>query len=191
MRNRFFIDYHHILHNVKHLDLSDLGLWVRKNLVPPKNHFWRKSVQLIPELTCECEKVCPGSFSGEIKQNSTLYRTAVVCILPHNVGIQLTTKSICRHLKQVMLSRVACIESCFKRWTWPARHNQIMGTVSDLKRSKRELIAENIFLRQQLIVLERQVVGPKLTQHDRRVLEVLASRIQGWREALVVVKPET
>ena len=66
-----------------------------------------------------------------------------------------------------------------------------MSIVSDLKRSKGELIAENLFLRQQLIVLERQVVRPKLTPHDRRVLVLLASRIQGWREAPVVVKPDT
>ena len=36
-----------------------------------------------------------------------------------------------------------------------------MSTVADLKRSKPELIAENMFLRQQLIVLERQVVRPQ------------------------------
>jgi putative transposase len=66
-----------------------------------------------------------------------------------------------------------------------------MSTVADLKRSRGELIAENMFLRQQLGVLERQVIRPKLTQHDRRVLVLLASRIQGWREALVVVKPDT
>jgi putative transposase len=66
-----------------------------------------------------------------------------------------------------------------------------MSVVSDLKRSKSELIAENMFLRQQLIVVERQVLRPKLTQHDRRVLVLLASRIRGWREALVVVKPDT
>jgi hypothetical protein len=66
-----------------------------------------------------------------------------------------------------------------------------MSAVSDLRRSKGELIAENMFLRQHLIVLERQVVRPKLTQHDRRVLVLLASRMGGWREALVVVKPDT
>ena len=90
-----------------------------------------------------------------------------------------------------MRSSVACLESRFKRWTKPAKWNQIMSTVADLKRSKPELIAENMLLRQQLIVLERQVVRPKLTPHDRRVLVLLASRIAGWREALVVVKPDT
>jgi hypothetical protein len=60
----------------------------------------------------------------------------------------------------------------------------------DLKQSKRELIAENMFLRQPLIVLERQVVRPKMTQRDRQVPVLLASRIKGWREALIVVKPD-
>jgi putative transposase len=94
-------------------------------------------------------------------------------------------------LTQVIARGMAWVESRFKQWTKPAKRNQVMSIVSDLKRSKSELIAENLFLRQQLIVLERQVVRPKLTQHDRRVLVLLASRIQGWREALVVVKPDT
>ena len=66
-----------------------------------------------------------------------------------------------------------------------------MSTLADLQRSKSELIAENMFLRQQLNVLERQVVRPKLMPHNRRLLVLLASRVHGWREALVVVKPET
>ncbi len=61
----------------------------------------------------------------------------------------------------------------------------------DMKRSKAELIAENMFLRQQVIILERQVERPQLTQRDRQVLVLLASRIQGWRDALMVVKPDT
>ncbi len=67
-----------------------------------------------------------------------------------------------------------------------------MNTLAaDLKRSRSELVAENMFLRQQLIVLERQVKRPKLTQRDRQILVLLASRVRGWREALVVVKPDT
>jgi hypothetical protein len=73
----------------------------------------------------------------------------------------------------------------------PAKTGQVMNTLGDLKRSKRELIAENMFLCQQLIVLERQVERPKLSQWDRQILVILTSRIRGWREALVVVKPET
>jgi putative transposase len=53
------------------------------------------------------------------------------------------------------------------------------------------LIAENMFLRQQLIVLERQVARPQLRPRERVVLVMLASRIQAWRDALIIVKPDT
>ncbi len=48
-----------------------------------------------------------------------------------------------------------------------------------------------MFLRQQVIVLERQVVRPQLRPRDRVVLVLLASRIQVWRDALIIVKPDT
>lgn len=63
--------------------------------------------------------------------------------------------------------------------------------LTDLRRSKSELIAENMMLRQQLIVLERQVARPQLRQRDRVVLVMLVSRIQAWRDALIIVKPDT
>jgi putative transposase len=66
-----------------------------------------------------------------------------------------------------------------------------MRTIADLCRSKEELLAENMFLRQQLIVLEREVKRPKLKQHDRQILVLLSIRIQAWREALMAVKPDT
>ena len=58
--------------------------------------------------------------------------------------------------------------------------------------TKQELIAENAFLRQQLIVLKRQSSGrPAITQQDRRILVVLASKLRGWKDALHLVKPDT
>ncbi len=86
---------------------------------------------------------------------------------------------------------IACLEARFKQWTKPAARSQGVGALTDLKRSKRELIAENMFLRQQLIMLERQVTRPKVMQRDRQILVLLASRIQSWREALIIVKPDT
>ena len=93
-------------------------------------------------------------------------------------------------IKQVIQQGMAWLETRFKQWTRPATSQQVIGTLADLKRSKRELIAENVFLRQRLNVLERQVARPKMTQRDRQVLVLLASRIRGWREALIVVKPD-
>jgi hypothetical protein len=63
-------------------------------------------------------------------------------------------------------------------------------TLADLKRSKRELIAEYMSLRQRLIVLERQVSRPKMTPQDRHMFVLLASRIKGWQETLIVVKSD-
>jgi hypothetical protein len=64
-------------------------------------------------------------------------------------------------IKKVLQQGVAWLETRFKHWTKPATRKHVMGTPADLKRSKRELIAENMFLRQQLIVLERQVSHPQ------------------------------
>ena len=96
-----------------------------------------------------------------------------------------------RKINQAIRHRVTWLEMQFKQWTRPAASHQGIGTLADLKRRRRELIAENMFLRQQLIVLERQMVRPKMTQRDRQVLVLLASWIKGWKEALIVVKPDT
>ncbi len=74
---------------------------------------------------------------------------------------------IIRKINQVIHQGMTWLESRLKQWTKPATSKQVIGTLADLKRSKRELIAENMFLRQQLVVLERQVNRPKITQRDR------------------------
>lgn len=72
------------------------------------------------------------------------------------------------------------IETRLKEWTKPAPDRQVSGVVTDLVRSKQELIAENAFLRQQVIVLKRQSAKrPAITQRDRLLLVVLASRLRG------------
>jgi putative transposase len=63
-------------------------------------------------------------------------------------------------------------------WIKPATSGQVVGTLADLARSKPELVAENALLRQQLIVLRRSVTRPKVTQTDRVLLVLLASRVR-------------
>src|SRR5215210_822105 len=75
--------------------------------------------------------------------------------------------------------------------TRPAAAPLLTGTVADLARTKPELIAENAFLRQQLIVLRRQVRHPRCTTADRALLVLLASRLRPWRHALLLVQPDT
>ena len=62
---------------------------------------------------------------------------------------------------------------------------------TDLTRTKSELVLENALLRQQLIVLERQVKRPTLTWRDRALFVLLASKLRTWKEALVIVQPDT
>ncbi len=87
-----------------------------------------------------------------------------------------------------MLQRV---EQRLKHWAQPKNAGLLLGAVTDVTRSKSELVAENAFLRQQLIVLQRQTKRPALTPSDRGLLVVLASQLRTWREALLIVKPDT
>jgi hypothetical protein len=53
------------------------------------------------------------------------------------------------------------------------------------------LIAENLCLRQQLLVLQHRHPRPRLSDADR-CFWILASRwFGGWRNLLLIVKPET
>jgi putative transposase len=65
------------------------------------------------------------------------------------------------------------------------------NTMVDLTRSKTELILENAFLRQQLIILDRQVKRPLARPHERMLLVALASRLRAWKQALLIVQPDT
>jgi putative transposase len=67
----------------------------------------------------------------------------------------------------------------------------VQGFVQDLLRSPQELIAENVALRQQLIVAARKVKRPNFGPLDRGLLVALASILPRWRDALLLVKPET
>jgi hypothetical protein len=58
-------------------------------------------------------------------------------------------------------------------------------------RGKQELVLENMFFRQQLIVLKRHVKRPALSWRDRTPFVLLASKLPTWKQALVIVQPET
>jgi hypothetical protein len=62
----------------------------------------------------------------------------------------------------------------FVAWTKPNTTSLMLGTLTDLARGKSELVAENALLRQQLIILRRQVKRPACTKTDRMLLVLLA-----------------
>jgi len=83
------------------------------------------------------------------------------------------------------------LASRFTRWTKPLGTFLLLATVADLGRRKSELIAENALLRQQLIILRRQVKRPACTNADRILLVLLATLVRTWQQALLIVQPET
>jgi len=83
------------------------------------------------------------------------------------------------------------VKQCLRLWMKPANHDLVLNAAMDLTRSKPELILENLLLRQQLIVLKRQVRRPALTWRDRTLFVLLASRLPTWKEAFVIVQPDT
>src|SRR3989440_3277987 len=94
-------------------------------------------------------------------------------------------------LQQLKVCCLHALSSRFTRWTKPLRTSLPLSTLTDLGRSKSQLIAENALLRQQLIVLRRQVKRPPITRTDRILLVLLARLVQTWQQALLIVQPDT
>ena len=67
----------------------------------------------------------------------------------------------------------------------------VLGTIADLAKGKSELLVENALLRQQLIILHRQVKRPACKKTDRFLLLFLARMLRTWKQVLFIVQPET
>jgi hypothetical protein len=94
-----------------------------------------------------------------------------------------------------MTKLITCLRSklvaSIRQWTRPATTGPVTSVLSDATRSRADLIVENALLRQQLIVLRRQVQRPKLTQVDRVRLVLLARCTRFWQQALHIVQADT
>jgi hypothetical protein len=58
-------------------------------------------------------------------------------------------------------------------------------------RSRTALAAENLFLRRQLALYQERQVSPRRASDPTRVGLVLLARFFAWKEALIIVQPET
>ncbi len=81
-------------------------------------------------------------------------------------------------LKRLVGTSVSVLRTRFVQWTTPLTSSLLLGTLTDLTRSKPELMAENALLRQQLIILKRQVKRPACTKTDRILLVLLARAVR-------------
>jgi len=73
-------------------------------------------------------------------------------------------------------------------WTSP-RQSLMLGAASDLMRGKKDLMVENALLRQQVIVLHRQVSRVRLTPLERVRIVLVTRFATSWQDALLIVKP--
>ena len=83
------------------------------------------------------------------------------------------------------------LQERIKHWIKPATSVLLVGILSDLTRSRTDLVIENALLRQQLIVLNRQIKRPRLTNPDRFRLVFLSHFTKFWKQALHIVQPDT
>jgi putative transposase len=83
------------------------------------------------------------------------------------------------------------IQQKINGWLKPTTLSLAVGAITDLSRSRADLLVENALLRQQLIVLHRQIKRPQLTNGDRIRLVLLARCTKFWNQALHILQPDT
>jgi len=67
----------------------------------------------------------------------------------------------------------------------------LAGTGADLVRTRGQVRAENALRPQQLVVLRRSVKRPAVAPTERALLVLRAGRVPAWRQALLLVQPDT
>jgi putative transposase len=86
-------------------------------------------------------------------------------------------------IKQRVCLSFYTLQKRFLCWVKPATTSLLLGTLllgtlADLAKGKSELIAENALLRQQLIILHRQIKRPVYQKTERLLLVLLASMVR-------------
>jgi putative transposase len=100
-------------------------------------------------------------------------------------------RSLRNRLRLVAQRALRIVARVYSRWCKPLPASPLVGTIADLARSKPQLVAENLRLCQQFLVLNRAGKRPHCTHADRALVVALASKVRHWREALLIVRPET
>jgi len=111
----------------------------------------------------------------------------VRCAALGQIGLVLSVLSA--WFPAVVVSVVGRIKSAIREATRPLL--LVAGLALDLTRSRKALLVENAFLRQQLIVVSRRVKRPAVEPRERGLLVLLTGLVPRWRDAVLLLKPET
>ncbi len=98
-----------------------------------------------------------------------------------------------------MIPLITSTWKCTTQWiekqinilTKPSVQSIALGSLSDSTRSRADLLAENALLRQQLIILKRQIKRPHLSNSDRILLVLLARCTKYWKQTIFIIQPDT
>jgi len=83
------------------------------------------------------------------------------------------------------------ISNQIKFLTKPSVQCIALDSLSDITRSRADLMAENALLRQQLTSLKRQIKRHKLSDNDRLLLVLLARCTRFWKQTIFIIQPDT
>src|SRR5262249_12658141 len=97
-------------------------------------------------------------------------------------------RTFCKQLPRLCLQ---LLHHRLLAWTTPNATSLLLATLTDLAPSKSERVADNALLPKPLIMLRRQVKRPTCPKTDRMLLVLLASMVRTWKQALLMVQPET
>jgi hypothetical protein len=123
-------------------------------------------------------------------QEQEYNRNAFICSF--SKGVRYTVHGIHFFIKRLTNLCFQSLRHRFRTWTKPDTATSLMvGTLTDLLRSKSELVAENALLRKPLIILRRHIKRPVCANPDRLLLVLLAKMVRTWKQALFIVQPET
>ena len=93
-----------------------------------------------------------------------------------------SVNSVLLYLKRLIRLCLDRLHTRFVQWTRPFTPSLLLGIIADLGRSKSDLMAENALLRQQLIILRRQVKRPACSKTDRVLIVLLARVVRTWKQ---------
>jgi putative transposase len=86
--------------------------------------------------------------------------------------------SVCTSIKQRVCLSLHALQEGVVRWIKPLTTSLVLGAFANLTRGKAELLAENALVRQQLIILRRQIKRPVYNKTDRLLLVFLARMVR-------------
>ena len=112
------------------------------------------------------------------------------CVSFHKEGVSFVP-CLFPAIKQYTYFCLHVLQARALQWMKPPTDSFVLGTLADLTRGKAELLAENALLRQQLIILRRQVKRSVYRKTDRFLLVLLARMVRTWKQALFLAQPET